>query len=107
MTDEKAQHTPGPWEWTPDFETVDGRETWSLVNADGWGILSCDGVENSPQVATSIHDARLIAAAPDLLAALVEIRQVARDNDTHSHRMRISMLADAAIAKAKGQAGES
>jgi hypothetical protein len=41
--------TPGPWQWSNAFQTLDGRENWSLIGADGYGILCCDGIENAPQ----------------------------------------------------------
>ena len=41
------------------------------------------------------------AECTDLLAALRECRDIAKTNDTHSHRMRIAMIADKAIAKAE------
>ena len=60
-------HTPGPWKWSSGYETIDGRPTWSLVGeTDGYGILSCDGEENSPQGMNDEANARLIAAAPTM-----------------------------------------
>ena len=62
-------HTPGPWHWSDEFKTGDDRKTWSLISdADGYGILTCDGEENAPQGINDHANARLIAAAPDLLA---------------------------------------
>lgn len=63
-----SKHTPGPWYWTDDYTTQDGRKTWSVVAECGYGVLSCDGTRNSPQCCNSA-DADIIAAAPDLLAA--------------------------------------
>lgn len=93
-----ARHTPWPWRWSNEFQTSEGNETWSLLGSDGFGILSCDGAPNSPQNVNP-HDARLIAAAPELLeqlrnaVAMLEARG-ARDADTDDMR--------AALAKANG-----
>lgn len=66
-------HTSGPWSWSNGYQTMDGRKTWSLIGADGYGILSCDGEENAPQDIGDLANASLIAAAPDLLDALKSI----------------------------------
>jgi hypothetical protein len=95
-----TQHTPGPWEWTNKYQASEGRETWSLIGQDGYGILSCDGDENSPQNRGQKGkvDARLIAAAPDLLNALTVLADACE-------RMGVpAQAARAAIAKARGQA---
>ncbi|HEJ6002042.1 TPA: hypothetical protein SL812_003336 [Pseudomonas aeruginosa] len=68
----KQSHTPGPWKWTESFKTEDGRETFSLVcEKYVYGILSCDGLGNSPQSLgpQGEADAKLIVAAPELLEA--------------------------------------
>lgn len=59
-----------PWRWDDSYSTIDGRNTWSLVTADGFGILSCDGNANSPQETGFEREARLISAAPELLSSL-------------------------------------
>lgn len=58
--------TPGPWRWSNRYSDSQQRETWSLIGADGYGILSCDGTANSPQGLGDTANAPLIAAAPDL-----------------------------------------
>lgn len=66
-----TKHTPGEWYWTDAYpKSSDGERTWSLIGAGGYGILSCDGVGNSPQGLNNEANARLIAAAPELLEAL-------------------------------------
>ena len=93
-----SNHTPGPWFWSPRYKTMDGRGTWSLISSvDGYGILSCDGDENSPQEMNDIENAMLIAASPDMLAALQAVVSVA-DRKTAEFD-----LARAAIAKATGE----
>ena len=54
-----SKHTPGPWTAIPD-DTGDERE-WYVVTEEE-GVLALSVSEEA--------DARLIAAAPDLLAAL-------------------------------------
>jgi hypothetical protein len=49
-------------------------------------------------------DARLIAAAPDLLAALQDVLKRSRPNGNDMTLQRISAIATAAIAKATGAA---
>lgn len=103
-----SAHTPGPWSWSGAFSARDGSSTESLLGAGGYGVLSCDGLGNSPREA----DARLIAAAPELLAALIAMRTMMdcgaqprkldeaitwRENDELARR-----LCDEAIAKATG-----
>jgi hypothetical protein len=58
-----SNHTPGPWDLEPIPYPEDGDDGWYLHRADQEPIfISSDEV--SPE------DARLIAAAPELLAAL-------------------------------------
>ena len=62
MTNE-TKHTPGLWFWSDAYRTTYNEPTLSLVGANGYGILSCDGMANSPSKA----DALLIEHSPDLL----------------------------------------
>jgi len=85
-------HTPGPWRA---FKTVfdqhaveafnsDEKETECLCRVDGWGSE------------IDIANARLIAAAPELLEALKAVVAISdRKHDAWD-------AAEAAIAKAKG-----
>ena len=52
-------HTPGPWQW---FDYPDGRK---LLCAQNRAVIHCP---DAPMTC-GLADARLIAAAPDLLAA--------------------------------------
>lgn len=68
---DKPKHSPGPWRWT--------WHTRSLFDAEGCGIAYVDVMPRDA-------DARLIAAAPELLNALkvmielagVELKQLAK-----------------------------
>lgn len=65
-----SKHTPGPWYWSNQYKTISGEFTWSLIGDGGYGILSCDGEENSPQGFNGEANARLIADAPAMELAL-------------------------------------
>jgi len=98
----KQAHTPGPWEWTHDAEPYSSQ--WTLSP----GVLMVDGQDGTPG-GDEIHraNARLIAAAPDLLAAVKDARSMlatvevvdGEDGDPWSKALA---RMDAAIAKATG-----
>ena len=83
----KTTHTPGPW-------TQSKRNEADVYSENGERIASAHG----PRCA---DNARLIAAAPDLLAALERIMNAA-DHGTVKMRSELGIQASAAIAKAKG-----
>lgn len=102
---QQTKHTPGPWRYTPSSEggtrmcTVEtGRTTFQC------SIHQADGGADA--------DARLIAAAPDCLAALDEIAQLAHNGgfpDMSADELRKLLFscgnrAMIAIAKATGGA---
>ena len=113
-----AQHTPGPWLAQKDCR---GEHNHGIIT-DGpmaWGIYGPSfrlGVLHDPRPwcsdAEITANARLIAAAPELLAALAEIIAV---HDLEPHRTRpiapmdsplaaqAINLARSAVAKATGQ----
>ncbi len=91
-----TQHTPGPWVATG-FEGI-------VVNAsDGLTLALAPGQPgNLPQMKAN---AALIAAAPDMLAALEAIMgESSRDDDDHDVIATIQGICRAIIAKAKGGA---
>lgn len=57
----KTKHTPGPWVTTPE----PNRKEWG-VDAGPWGIATC---ADAPGEGSAEANARLIAAAPELLEA--------------------------------------
>ena len=91
-----TQHTPGPWYWSdnvPDFP----KTHCIIVDADGFTIA-----EPSPMSET---DARLIAAAPDLLIALRDLLEDAVAlGICESNMSGSAVAARAAIARATGGA---
>jgi hypothetical protein len=70
----EAKHTPGPWELELDpdggFIITNGP-----ASKDGTWVLAARG-PIAHRAAVSHANARLIAAAPDLLAALIRLRDL-------------------------------
>jgi hypothetical protein len=94
-----AQHTPGPWQVRPSTNEITNADHGSLPFAivAGYTLIGAT-YENG-------KDARLIAAAPDLLKAL------RRFASKHRHTYGLDgawdeeiTMAEAAIAKATGDA---
>jgi hypothetical protein len=91
-----ANHTPGPWEAVSHLVRTVREE-----NGEG-GFLVAECPAN---VGNRLEDARLIAAAPDLLASLqVMLRDYAAVHDIGDVEMQPAIYqARAAIAKATGE----
>lgn len=84
----ETKHTPGPWEvWRGDVWSADDR-------------LICNP-SRQREVGKGLANARLIAASPNLLAALINLRH---GSDLPGEPALVAMqeAADAAIAKALG-----
>ncbi len=91
-------HTPGPWESDESLRSIKVKGRWESIPT--WTIWPCDldnGVRWIAQHIDSTADARLIAAAPDLLAALKTIVGSAKRGFPGNE------AALAAIAKAEGK----
>lgn len=84
-------HTPGPWHFVP---SSDARIPDRITNAAGSNIVS-GSIGFDP-------DARLIAAAPDLLAAVARALQWCEEHGDTRHKWYAD--ARAAIARAEGEA---
>jgi hypothetical protein len=96
-----SQHTPGPWQVdAEDSDLFHQDEARFWINADG---LQHIGYVDGPRTAERIANARLIAAAPDLLAALKAIEFQVRQGKVFERDACITQ-ARAAIAKAIGGA---
>jgi hypothetical protein len=102
----QAQHTPGPWH-VVDLGLEHG--TWVSATAEGYGIRG-DGSHYMQVCASAIGEAnaRLIAAAPELLAAakLFVAYDAATDDDHVAMMLNYAdalEAAIAAIAKAEGR----
>jgi len=101
----KSKHTPGPWEYRPNK-----YDDWGVVrSADGLPVAqACVGRWYKDFDAHRVNktdpgeaNARLIAAAPDLLDAL-EMLISNHDNCGQPRMLNVIPAARAAIAKAKG-----
>ncbi len=104
--EQKAAHTPGPWiadlgEAYRVRAQQDGGQVAIMMSLKGQHGLA--GRRSGDEVAAN---ARLIAAAPDLLEALIAItNQLERIGDTREHKDGAFIRdARAAIAKATGSA---
>lgn len=88
----EIRHTPGPWRIS-DFERLAGEDSRCIMGADGFAVAWIDGSTIKEHEA----DARLIAAAPDLLDALKEVVRIS------DRKHNAWDKAHAAIAKAEGR----
>jgi hypothetical protein len=91
---EQLTHTPGDWRW---FDYPDGRK---LLAGPTRAVLHCP---DAP-IACDPADQRLIAAAPDLLAALKALVDAVEHREGPSAPVWDQMqAAEAVIAKAEGR----
>lgn len=95
-------HTPGPW--TTNGYSI-GVPAGTIAHMYRPGDASCRGLTQAEQVA----NARLLCAAPDLLAACKWLRETFTDEycknlDAHTTWRYVTAAADRAIAKAEGGA---
>ena len=95
-------HTPGPWKETKDGRIFsEGAKEWNrTLNAETSAWIAATGA--------NADNARLIAAAPDLLAALQDVLQTtyidADDADLALEALSsIRAICSPAIARAKGE----
>jgi hypothetical protein len=108
-----SAHTPGPWVFEQ-VRTKDGTSYHHIragsagvanthhsdpITVLGWGPLS--GHLDARHGNTA--DARLIAAAPDMLAALTRVRDALSDREWWVDMVLDEAGVDAAIAKARGE----
>ncbi len=119
---DQPKWTPGPWLITtptqgyeictmhglPSQPTEDGRgQTWAYIRPES---RFRDGEWHWPDEQEQLANAHLIAAAPDLYAALESAREKilwlveAWDADAETDRSEWFATIDAAIAKARGEA---
>ena len=101
-----SKHTPGPWEAAKSREEAD---PWGIRSDDGYWLASIIDSASEPMGAHSEVNARLMAAAPDLLLALREIAADYADRfdmncpSTNPGIKYVVEQARAAIAKATGE----
>jgi hypothetical protein len=63
----ETKHTPGPWYWDAGIVPPDGPETYADIYVDGGDTIIAGFNDFIPE---GRANARLLSAAPDLLAAL-------------------------------------
>lgn len=102
-----TQHTPGPWSLcsAPASDPYTAR---NVVADNGETVATIASGYHHEQPFTLSQDearanARLIAAAPDLIAALSAIRAACTRIEDDEEIDAAKALADAAIAKAEGK----
>jgi hypothetical protein len=80
-------HTPGPWTATLGDEIIGAPVWWLIENADG---VVCEALYASDS------DARLIAAAPQMLRALQRLTHPAADDDDLAYALDVIRAATGA-----------
>ena len=94
-------HTPGPWL----YDHQDNRAL--ITDTQGFTVIELHALENSTAHSALADNARLIAAAPDLLHALnLMLREhdaLCLANGTTEDRWPAAGIARAAINKATGE----
>lgn len=104
MNNDKTKSTPGPWrvsEGRSIEAQLDGE--WvqlAAMNRTRWNYQNQD--KNARLAAHQDADAQLIAAAPDLLAALKRLVQIEEEQADHGNLVVAMLDARAAIRKAEG-----
>lgn len=95
-----TKHTPGPWTMHPRFD--DGAEVRAIAPVAWCSVASTVGSSGSQSIdaAEARANARLIAAAPDLLRALERLERLSGSAMMTDDPAREG--ARAAVAKAKG-----
>lgn len=98
-----TKHTPGPWE-------IAQTKSANLFITNATGKLSVCNSVNGASSAEETANARLIAAAPDLLEAFQRIAAIADKEPSNLHEAQVLRysswvfdIARAAIAKATGK----
>ena len=111
-----SKHTPGPW-ITDDYSKNDVARHVMNGNGNGPVYIARVPLQSAAGMRTNAYsaqeaNARLIAAAPDLLEALKELSRSfigtysddqRSDDEINNHREHWERMARAAIAKATGE----
>jgi hypothetical protein len=105
----QSPFTPGPWGVLPYSEgddviqIISGEPTYKggTVSATWVAELDASSLEGGP--GENEANARLIAAAPDMLAALNAIRVWMKNHDRSEHEQKIYDAIRVVIARAEGQ----
>lgn len=103
MSDTK--HTPGPWKYSADFSENGDRYTDFSIYAGDMNVIGACGSCGLPTICSEAN-ARLIAAAPELLEALSSLTAVLglKPKELSLQALQEAYdIARAAIAKAQGE----
>jgi len=100
-----SAHTPGPW--VVEHCYAGGRTVCQMRSPDKLVCVNASADSQGPYLAT-LENARLMAAAPDLLEALKEVRRFLDHDEpvriaASAHDRQLMETVDAAIAKAEGR----
>jgi len=98
QSDAAAKHTPGPWEWDCGIIPPDGPGRYADIYKDGGDLIIATF---NDQIAEGHANARLIAAAPDLLEALKLADAML--SGANMNAGVVERKVKASIAKAEGQ----
>ena len=102
-----SKHTPGPWALRRDpahFDSLTEITGGICGNTKPFRFTLEVSVGGDTDIHTLEANARLIAAAPDLLEALEELVAWHTNSALEHHKIaEITVIAQAAIAKARGQ----
>lgn len=93
----KTKHTPAPWIWQYDGTDKSGLK---VIAGDDLNIVDFVGGENIQEAEAN---ARLIAAAPELLEALEQCLTRINPKSKDTWDLKAIHVAKAAIAKATGE----
>lgn len=70
----EREATPGPWRWADGYKSTYGDAAYTLAGYQDMGILSCDGIFNSPRDCDEELIVALRNAAPAMIAELRALR---------------------------------
>lgn len=106
-----SEHTPGPWETDKTHKTrvyAKDRPGFRGFYRVGDAYFSSAGLANTPSHKEAVENAKMFAAAPDLLKALEEakpaVEQLCVGQIAENECWNVLKRIEAAIAKAKGGA---
>lgn len=112
LRERKSLPTPGPWRWYKDTEDSHGEGEYSDLGSPNGTVLSYSvktahaNVDFSACIEVSEANARLIAAAPDLLQACRALYHAMlsykHGNASPELSDEVAKIAEAAIRKAEG-----
>lgn len=101
MGPQKAKHTPGPWRVEDQRKAI---SRWVIVTGEGGSVAECAPAGPWVSNETADANARLIAAAPDLLEAAKMALEMYRQLQPVGGWQAVHDFLHAAIAKAEGGA---